>query len=215
LSTESQPPSAGHRIWSTTWRFTIASLVVFGLWALGGRWFYQNLGEGGFYLVCALVFIGLAGCLLHGVVAQRVTLPRFYGAFTVAFMTYSVVWSACWFLLRGKPGEWAGSVAGPIALAVLLLRQTKTHPASIPLLIGVVALHSLGYFAGDSLYAWVKSPSGIETLSSFSKPERNKIGQMLWGLAYGLGFGGALGLVLHQIATQPAKTEPSAAELEP
>ncbi|MCD6048663.1 MAG: hypothetical protein K0Q55_66 [Verrucomicrobia bacterium] len=207
MSTDTHPPSAAAAVFNGAWRFTIASLAVFGLWAFGGGWFYKNLGEAGFYLVCAIAFIGLSGMLLHGLVAQRVTLPRFYGAFTLAFMTYSVVWSACWFILRGKNGEWAGSVAGPVALAILLLRQTKTHPASIPLLLGVVALHSLGYFAGDSLYHWVKSPAGIETLSSLSKGERFKLGAMLWGLAYGLGLGSALGLVLHQIATQPPKAE--------
>jgi hypothetical protein len=186
--------------------------VVFSLWAFGGRWFYQNLGEAGFYLVCAIAFIGLSGFLLQPLVSQRVSLGRFYGAFTVAFMTYSVLWSAAWFVLRGKTGEWVGSIVGPIALSMLLLRQTKTHHASLALLLAVVALHSLGYFAGDSLYAWVKSPSGIETLSSFSKSERNLIGQLSWGLAYGLGLGSALGIILHQIATQPPTEEPPAAK---
>lgn len=211
MSANGQPLSAARHIWSATGRFTIASLVVFSLWAFGGGWLHQNLGEAGFYLVCAIAFIGLSGFLLQPLVSQRVSLGRFYGAFTVAFMTYSVLWSAAWFLLRGKTGEWVGSIIGPIALAMLLLRQTKTHHASIPLLLAVVALHSLGYFAGDSLYAWVKSPSGIETLASFSKPERTTIGQMSWGLAYGLGLGSALGLILHQIATQPPTEEPPVA----
>ncbi|HEY1169766.1 MAG TPA: hypothetical protein VGH19_00225 [Verrucomicrobiae bacterium] len=192
-------------VFQATWRFTITSLVVFGLWALGGSWFYKNLGEGGFYLVCAIVFIGLSGLLLHGLVAHRITLAKFYSAFTLAFMTYSILWSAAWFILRGKTGEWVGSIIGPAALAALLLRQTNTHPASILLLFGVIVLHSLGYFAGDSLYHWVKSPSGIETLSSLSKTDRFKLGAMLWGFAYGLGLGSALGLILHQIATQPPR----------
>jgi len=212
LSTEPQPLSAARHIWSATWRFTFASLVVFGLWAFGGNWFYKNLGEAGFYLVCAVAFIGLSGFLLQPLVRQRVSLGRFYGAFTVAFMTYSVLWSAAWFLLKGKTGEWIGSIVGPIALAMLLLRQTRTHHASVALLLAVVALHSLGYFAGDSLYAWVKSPAGVEMFSSLSKSERFKLAAMSWGLAYGLGLGAALGLILHQIAAQPPKTEPPAAE---
>jgi hypothetical protein len=204
-----QPASAANVIWAATWRFTVASLAVFSLWAFCGRWFYKNLGEGGFYLVCALAFIGLSGLLLQPLVRERVSLGRFYGAFTFAFMTYAVLWSAAWFLLRGKTGEWVGSIAGPIALATLLLRLTKTHPASLPLLLAVVVLHSLGYFAGDSLYAWVKSPSGIETLSTWAKPERNKLGQLLWGLTYGMGLGNAIGLVLHQIASETPKVEPA------
>lgn len=206
-----QPPSAANHILSATWRFTVASLVVFSLWAFGGRWFYKNLGEGGFYLVCAVAFIGLSGFLLQPLVSKRATLGKFYGAFTLAFMSYAVLWSAAWFLLRGKTGEWVGSIVGPVALAMILLRQTKTHSASIPLLLAVVALHSLGYFAGDSLYAWVKSPSGMETLSTWTKPERNKLGQLLWGLTFGLGLGSAIGLVLHQIAAQPPKDEPQPA----
>lgn len=205
MNTADPKTAALSRVWGTTWRFTFVSLAVFGLWALGGRWFYQHLGEAGFYLVCTLVFIGLSGLFLHGLTAGRVTLLRFYFAFGLSFMAYAFLWSAAWFLLRGKAGEWAGSIVGPLALALLLLRLTKTAPASIPLLLAVVALHSLGYFAGDSLYAWVKSPSGIETLSTWAKPERNKLGQMLWGLAYGLGLGSGLGIILHQIATEPPK----------
>ncbi len=212
MTTENQTHSAAPHIWSATWRFTFASLVVFGLWAFGGGWFYKNLGEGGFYLVCAIAFIGLSGFLLQPIVRQRVSLGRFYSAFTVAFMSYSVLWSAAWFLMRGKTGEWVGSIVGPVALAMILLRHTKTHTASLPLLLAVVVLHSLGYFAGDSLYAWVKSPSGIETLSRWAKPERNKLGQLLWGLTFGLGLGSAIGLVLHQIAAQPPKEEPPNAQ---
>lgn len=206
--TTEQPPSPAVTIFNGAWRFTVASLVVFGLWAFGGHWFYQHLGEAGFYLVCAIAFIGLSGFLLQPLIAQRVTLGQFYSAFTISFMTYSVVWSVAWFLLRGKTGEWVGSIAGPLILALLLLRLTRTTRASIPLLLAVVALHSLGYFAGDSLYTWVKSPSGIETLSTWAKPERNKLGQMLWGLSYGLGLGSALGIILHQIATEPPNAEP-------
>ena len=45
--------------------FTLVSLAGFGPWALAGRWFYRNLGEGGLYAVCAVLFIGLSGLLLH------------------------------------------------------------------------------------------------------------------------------------------------------
>ena len=189
-------------------RFTVVSLLVFALWAFGGHWFYQNLGEGGFYLVCAIAFIGLSGFVLHPLTRGRTGLGRFYGAFTVSFMAYAVLWSAAWFLLRGKLGEWVGSIAGPIALALLLLRLTHAPRASIPLLLAVVALHSLGYFAGDSLYAWVRSPAGADTFASLNKAERFKLGAMAWGFAYGLGLGSAIGLILHQIATQPPKETP-------
>jgi hypothetical protein len=185
--------------------------VVFSFWAFGGK-LLKPLGAVGLDLVCAVIFILLGSVLLHPLIKCRITFKNFCMAFTLAFSAYVAVWLASWYGIKGKPGEWTHSLVGPIALAMLLLRQTKTHPASVPLLLAVIALHSLGYFAGDSLYAWVKSPSGIETLSTWAKPERNKLGQLAWGLAYGLGLGSALGLILHQIAAQPPKEEPPAAQ---
>ncbi len=211
MSTEPQPLSAARHIWSATWRFTVASLAAFSFWAFGGK-LLKPLGAVGLDLVCAVIFIVLGSVLLHPLIKCRITFKNFCIAFTLAFSAYVAVWLASWYGIKGKLGEWTHSIVGPIALAMLLLRQTRTHHASIALLLAVVALHSLGYFAGDSLYAWVKSPAGVEMFSSLSKSERFKLAAMSWGLAYGLGLGSALGLILHQIAAQPPKTEPPAAE---
>ena len=45
--------------------FTLLSIAGFAPWAVLGRWFYRHIGEGGLYGLCALVFIGLSGPLLH------------------------------------------------------------------------------------------------------------------------------------------------------
>lgn len=205
-----KPPSSAATIFHGAWRFTVASLAAFSFWAFGGR-FLKPLGAVGLDLVCTVVFILLGSLLLHPLIKTNVPLKRFFGIFAVAFAAYACVWMASWYGIKGRSGEIIHCVIGPVTLAILLLRLTKTHPAGLPLLLAIVVLHSLGYFAGDSLYAWAKSPSAVETLTSFSKAERHRLGQMLWGLTYGLGLGSAIGLLLYQIASESPKPEPAPA----
>src|SRR5438105_10282699 len=61
--------------------FTVVSIAGFAPWALFGRWFHQNVGETGMYAICALVFIGLSGLLLHRLIIGRQSLVRFYKLF--------------------------------------------------------------------------------------------------------------------------------------
>src|SRR5690349_11360254 len=80
--------------------FTVLSVAGFAPWALGGRWFYRAIGEGGLYAVCALVFIGLSGPLLHRLILGPGSLSRFYKLFGITFAVYSVLWIAGWMALR-------------------------------------------------------------------------------------------------------------------
>src|SRR5260221_7286363 len=50
---------------STLFPYTTLFRSGFAPWVLAGRWFYRNAGEAGVYAVCAVVFIGLSGLLLH------------------------------------------------------------------------------------------------------------------------------------------------------
>src|SRR6188472_4305179 len=80
--------------------FAIVSLCGFSVWAFAGNWFHRNVGEAGLYAVSALVFVALAGLLLHPLVLGENRVARFYKAFVPAFFAYAFVWSACWFLLK-------------------------------------------------------------------------------------------------------------------
>jgi hypothetical protein len=50
------------------WRFAIVSIVGFGVWAFAGRWFRTHGGEAGLYAASTVVFVGLAGLLMHPLV---------------------------------------------------------------------------------------------------------------------------------------------------
>src|SRR6266699_1533787 len=81
--------------------FTLVSLGGFAPWVLAGRWFYRNIGEAGLYAVCALVFIGLSGLLLHPLIIGPGSLVRFYKIFSLAFAAYAVSWTVGFIAVRG------------------------------------------------------------------------------------------------------------------
>src|SRR5215470_303374 len=72
--------------------FTILSIAGFAPWAVGGRWLYRGIGEGGLYAVCALVFISLSSPLLHRLILGPGSLVRFYKLFGLTFAAYSILW---------------------------------------------------------------------------------------------------------------------------
>src|SRR3954451_21357803 len=58
-------PSLGASLIRGIVGFTLVSVAGFAPWALAGRWFHRAIGEAGLYILCAVVFIGLGGLLLH------------------------------------------------------------------------------------------------------------------------------------------------------
>src|SRR5688572_9196427 len=108
-------PSLGSFVQRGIVGFTVLSVAGFAPWAVMGRWFYRNLGETGLYIVCAVVFIGLSGPLLHRLIIGPGSLSRFYKLFGVTFAAYSVLWIAGWMTLRGHPGSLVGLLAGTAA----------------------------------------------------------------------------------------------------
>lgn len=72
------------------WRFAVVSIVGFGVWAFAGRWFRTHGGEAGLYAASTVVFVGLAGLLMHPLVRGPRRLLRFYGAFIRAFIAYGM-----------------------------------------------------------------------------------------------------------------------------
>ncbi len=170
--------------------FCVPSLAVFGSWALAGKWMYRNLTEVGAYAVWALLFIGLSGIVLHRLLVKDRPLPWFQGVFTAAFLLYAVGWCAAWFALRNKAGEWVGSLTGTAAMAWVFARAFRPKQKLAPILTGLFAAHSAGYFIGGILFAAMGGG----------------MGKILWGVCYGLGFGAGIGWALHlcQRPAQPA-----------
>lgn len=192
-------PSLGRSIASGSWGFTIASLVVYGSWALHGRAMYQTLGEGGAYAVWAIVFIALAGALLNPLVIGPGSLGRFYLLFATAFSAYAVLWSASWFLIRGRAGEWVGSFAGSAALALLLCAGFGMRRGCGKVVLMLFLLHSAGYFAGSVLHDFLRGTGSDQWLHhSFDRATRSWMSKLAWGFAHGAGLGAGLGFTLHQ-----------------
>ena len=86
------------------WRFALVSVVGFSVWAFAGNWFHSYGGEAGLFAASTLVFMSVAGLLMHPLVKGPRSLARFYAIFVPAFLVYGLVWSGSWFLLRFGAG---------------------------------------------------------------------------------------------------------------
>jgi hypothetical protein len=173
--------------------FTLLSVAGFAPWAVTGRWFYRNIGETGLYIVCALVFIGLSGPLLHRLIIGPGSLSRFYKLFSVTFAGYSVLWIAGWMALRGHPGSLAGLLAGTAAMGWMLARAFDARESTLKIIMALFVLNSLGYFIGG----WVEGAViGMKQLS-LSRFAQVTVAKLLWGICYGIGFGAGLGVAYY------------------
>lgn len=167
--------------------FALASLVVFGFWAVAGRVMYRTLGEAGFYAVCAVLFILIGSALLRPL--TRLSFGRFALLFGAAFAAYALCWCLAWFLMRGKAREWVGSLAGSVALCVVACAMFSNWRAFAVSAAVVFVAHSAGYFLGSYLY---------EVLSGHRFSSK-----LAWGLFYGLGTGAGLGFAFWKAQSKP------------
>ncbi len=167
--------------------FGLVSLCVFATVAFADRWMYQTLGLLGAYLAWTVLFILLSGAVFGSLVVVRWRLPRFYFLFGLAFFAYAAGWVIAYFTLRNIAGEWLGSLAGSVLMAVVFAvgfnRLSSTGKLSAVLFVS----NSLGYFLGSAL-----------NNSLGGRP-----GMLLWGVAYGLLFGAGIGAVLHLVQQEP------------
>jgi hypothetical protein len=178
--------------------FTLISIAGFAPWAAMGRWFYRHVGEAGLYAVCALVFIGLSGPLLHRLILGPGSLVRFYKVFGVTFTAYAGLWIAGWMTLRGHPGSLTGLLAGTTAMGWMLACTFDANHRMLTVIAALFVLNSIGYFAGG----WMEGAViGIKQLSLsgtvLAKPAQAMLAKLLWGVCYGLGFGAGLGFAFH------------------
>jgi hypothetical protein len=196
---ESGKSNEGHSaVGSSFWRFVatgaigfgLSSLCVFATVAFAEGWMYTNLGLGGAYFAWTVLFIVLGGSALHPLVRGEHRGWRFYGLFGLAFFAYSLGWVTAYFLQKNLIGEWIGSLAGSILMALVLAMGFRALP-SLPRLIAVLFLtNSAGYFLGSM----VNNALGKQA------------GMISWGGIYGLFQGAGLGAVLylaHRILERP------------
>jgi hypothetical protein len=158
--------------------FLLASLCVFATVAFAEGWMYRSLGLSGAYVVWTVLFIFLGGALLSPLVIGPNRLWRFQFVFGMAFLLYAVGWVGSYFTLRGVAGEWAGSLAGSILMALVITLAfgvIKTFFAQTAVLF---IANSAGYFLGALLHDSIRGETGM----------------LLWGVLYGLCLGAGLGL---------------------
>ena len=171
-------PSLGRSLLIGSVGFLVASLCVFASVAFAERWMYQSLGLTGAYIAWTVLFIFLGGALLSPLVIGPNRLWRFQLLFGTAFLLYAIGWVASYFILRGTTGEWVGSLAGSLLMALVICLAfgvVKTLPAQAATLF---LANSAGYFLGDILNSTIKGTAGM----------------LLWGVMYGLCLGAGLGL---------------------
>ena len=191
--------------------FGFVSVLVFAIWAFAGNWLASRFGEGGFYAVCAVAFIGLSGIVLDRIVIGPDSLRRFYLLFLTSFTAYSIVWCLAWFLLR-RPGNglmrWLtgadmagliGAFFGVTAMALIIARAFSVTDGRWRMIAILFLGNAGGYFAGDWLFAWFRSPAAATLLENvLPRASRVAAGMLAWGAAYGIGFGLGLGYLLYQ-----------------
>ncbi len=177
------PPNLAESLRIGSVRFGLASLLVFASWAFGGDWMYRRLGELGSYAAWTALFIFAAGKLLQPLIHSEAEARSFYGIFGKAFLSYALVWTVLWMAFQNQTGEWLGSLAGTLVMGSSLAGAFNRRPSSLRISAILFALHSAGYFTGKILFMTVTG----------------KTGMLLWGAAYGLGFGAGIGYALHQL----------------
>ncbi len=174
-------PSLARSILIGSIGFCLASLCVFATVAFAERWMYSNLGLSGAYIVWTVLFIFLGGAFLSPLVIGPDRLWRFQLLFGAAFLLYAVGWIGSYFTLRGTTGEWVGSLAGSVLMALVIALAFGVIKTFLVQAVTLFIANSAGYFIGDFLDHSI----------------RGKTGMVLWGLVYGLFLGAGLGLSLY------------------
>jgi hypothetical protein len=171
--------------------FSLVSLCVFATVAFGERWMYAHLGVFGAYLTWTALFILLGGAVLGSRVSGRWRLPKFYLLFGLAFFAYAAGWVGAYFTLRGSTGEWVGSFAGSVLMALVFAAGFRAIRSTLKFSAILFAANSIGYFLGSAL----------------NDHYGGKGGMLLWGLTYGFGLGAGISAVLHFSQMQGLKAE--------
>lgn len=168
--------------------FGLISLGVFATVAFAEASMYKMLGLLGAYLAWMVLFILLSGAVFGQLTVVRWRLPSFYLLFGLAFFAYAAGWMIAYFTLRNTTGEFAGSLAGSILMAIVFAAGFRSLRSTVKLSAVLFVSNCLGYFSGSALNI------------SFG----GRAGMLLWGVAYGLFFGAGIGAAVQlvQVDTQ-------------
>jgi hypothetical protein len=141
--------------------FSVVSLCVFATVTLAQRWMYDHLGVTGAYIAWMTLFILLGGRALISLVFGTRRLLRFYALFGAAFFMYGVSWMAAYFTFKNALGEWLGSFAGSVTMALVFAAGFRAL-RSAPLLSALLFVaNSIGYFLGSIFYYSFGRPAGL------------------------------------------------------
>ena len=169
--------------------FAVVSIAAYSIWAFVPRIAGSEIGM---YALIALVYLGGAGLALCGLLHGENRLRRFYRLFLPAFFGYALLWSLAWFVIKGRPGEWIGSVAGTLFFAFVAWKSLGRASGFWIAALMLFALHTLGYFIGGKWMYGILA-SGIE---GWAKPQVAIVAKLGWGFFHGLGFGAGIGFAL-------------------
>jgi hypothetical protein len=163
--------------------FGVVSVIAYAPWAFG-----LMRDAGPLYAVIAIVYIALIGPALSRLVVGRGVVVRFSLLLGFAFLLYAVGWCALWFGLRRTIpySDFWGSVVGLLALTWVVCRAFEKRDKFLLLFLGLLALHTAGYYLGGYLYDALRDANS----------RRTSTGRLLWGVGHGAGFGAGLGYVL-------------------
>jgi hypothetical protein len=199
-------PTLGESVWRGAIGFTLVSLGGFAPWVLAGRWFYRHIGEAGLYAVCAVVFIGLSGLLLHRLIIGPGSLVRFFKLFSLAFVAYAIAWTIGWMKFRGALGGLAGLLAGTAVMGAILARGFAVRGVAWKIIAVLFVANAIGYFAGEWAYNAVLALKEGNALGIVpDKSARAMLSKTAWGLFYGLGFGAGIGFAFHACQAEARK----------
>ncbi len=161
--------------------FCLVSLCVFATVAFAQSWMYKHLSVYGAYLVWIALFILLGGAALSPLVIGPRRLFRFYVLFGAAFFVYGISWMEAYFTLPNTMGEWIGSLAASVSMALVFAAGFKALRSALVLSAVLFVANSIGYFGGLIFYSPLGEIKGL----------------LVWGAFYGLCLGAGLGAVLY------------------
>jgi hypothetical protein len=161
--------------------FCFVSTVVFATVAFGERWLYNHLGVPLTYVFWTLLFI-LGG----GTVAARLNRgfqsdARSYTVFALAFLLYSVGWTAAYFTLKTAARELLGVIAGTLLMSLTFTGASGAIRNLARIFLVLLLTNGAAYFAGR--YVW--------------RALGGQAGMIAWGVLFGLGLGLGLGYTFH------------------
>lgn len=185
--------------------FGLVGVAAFAVWAFAGGALTRAAGEGGFYAVCAVVFIGLAGLVFGQLVIGPGGMTRMYALFTPAFLAYATLWCAAWFALAGRKGwlggelkaELLGAALGAAAMAAVMVWGFGTRREFGRATLTLFAGNALGYFLGKVAWQWLRGEGAQVFAGLLTREQRGWLAMLAWGLLYGLCFGAAIGHVIY------------------